>query len=115
MFSENELGAGVRAASPPVERSTRILVVDDDRVTRELLRGTFERQGYEVCVASSGEQALQLLQEETFPIILSDIHMLEVDGHALLCYLNKAGSQSVVILMTGYGSLEGAMDAIHQG
>ena len=102
-------------ASLSSRRANRLLVVDDDRVLRELLKGIFEREGYGVWVASSGEQALQLFAKENFPIILSDINMLEVDGHALLSHLNKSGSDSVVILMTGFGSLEGAMEAIHHG
>jgi len=113
-LEESNLGvAGLMIDARP--NRLRLLIVDDDRVIRELLRGIFEREGYEISLASSGEQALHLLRTETFPIIISDVQMLEVGGHALLSYLNKTGSQSIVILMTGYGSLEGAMEAIHQG
>jgi two-component system, NtrC family, response regulator AtoC len=93
----------------------RILVVDDDKVTRELLRGILERDGYLVSLAESGEAALGILKDDTYPIILSDIHMFELDGIQLLSYLKKSGVKSIVILMTGYGSLEGAIKAIHEG
>jgi two-component system, NtrC family, response regulator AtoC len=93
----------------------RVLVVDDDKVTRELLKGILEKDGYCVSVAESGEAALSILKGEAFPIILSDIHMFELDGIQLLSYLKNSGSKSIVILMTGYGSLEGAIKAIHEG
>ncbi len=97
------------------QNSLPILVVDDDKVTRELLRAILERDGYDVALAESGEQALTILKDKTFPIILSDINMFDLDGIGLLSYLKKSGSQSVVILMTGFGSLEGAIQAIHEG
>jgi two-component system, NtrC family, response regulator AtoC len=93
----------------------KILVVDDDRVTRELLRASLEREGYQVYQAESAELALNQIQESCFPIILSDINMVGMGGIGLLSELKRQGSDSVVILMTGYGSLEGAIEAIHEG
>lgn len=93
----------------------KILVVDDDEVTRKLLKEVLEKEKYTVSIAASGEAALGLLNKENFPIILSDIRMLEVDGLTILRQVKKRGSHSVVILMTGFGSLEGALDAIREG
>lgn len=93
----------------------KILVVDDDEVTRKLLREVLEKQGYEVQLASSGEEAIRFVRTRGFSVILSDIRMYDVDGMAVLKEVNKMGSQSVVILMTGFGSMEGAVDAIREG
>lgn len=93
----------------------KILVVDDDRATRELLKAILEHEGYQVVLSESGDEALSILQQEQCAIILSDINMDGLDGIQLLYELKRLNSDSVVILMTGYGSLEGAVEAIHEG
>lgn len=92
-----------------------ILVVDDDRVTRELLRGILSSEGDLVDIASSGAEAMEMIERNKYPIILSDINMPELTGLDLLNHLKRSGSQAVVILITGFGSLEGAIEAIHVG
>jgi DNA-binding NtrC family response regulator len=92
-----------------------ILVVDDDEVTRNLLREVLQREGYSVRLAASGEEALKLMTRDRFPIIISDIRMVEMDGMAVLREVKKNHLQSSVILMTGFGSMEGAIQAIQQG
>jgi len=96
-------------------KGPRVLVVDDDRVTRELLRGSLEREGYAICIASSGEQALEMLRTGEYAVVLSDVQMLQLDGFGLLAQLKKGGQVPVMILMTGFGTLEGAIEAIHEG
>jgi DNA-binding NtrC family response regulator len=93
----------------------RILVVDDDEVTRKLLKEVLERQGYGVQLAASGEDAVRALKKETFPIVLSDIRMIELDGMAVLREAKKVSVNTVVVLMTGFGNVEGAVEAIQQG
>jgi DNA-binding NtrC family response regulator len=95
--------------------SIRILVVDDHEVTRKLLLEVLEKQGYVVRLAASGEEAVRLIQRETFPVVISDIRMLELDGMGVLREVKKTGSGSAVILMTGFGSMEGAIEAIQEG
>ncbi len=93
----------------------KLLIVDDDKVTRDLLGEIFERENYEVSQVESGEQALKIFKREEFAIILSDIRMLEVNGLELLTQLKKSGSHGVVILMTGFGTMDGAIEAIQKG
>ena len=81
----------------------KILVVDDDDATRQLLREVFEKQDYEVTLACSGEEARKLLGADAFEVILSDIRMLELDGVGLLTHIKERGIPSVVILMTAMG------------
>ncbi len=95
--------------------SLKVLVVDDDDVSRRLLKEVLEKEKYSVRVAESGEEALQILQKESFPIILSDIRMLETDGMTVLRVAKRAQHQAAVILMTGFGSMEGAVEAIQEG
>ena len=92
-----------------------ILVVDDDEVTRKLLREVLERDGYQVTLAPNGEEAVKALKKQVFPIVLSDIRMLELDGMAVLRSVKKSEPDTAVILMTGFGSMEGAIEAIQEG
>ena len=92
-----------------------LLVVDDDKVTRDLLHEIFEKEGFHVELANSGEAAMRKLEDGQFPLILSDIRMLDVDGMALLSHIKRTGGSSVVILMTGFGTMEGAIQAIQTG
>jgi two-component system, NtrC family, response regulator AtoC len=93
----------------------KLLVVDDDRVTRDLLREIFEKEGYSVFSAASGEEAVKMIAREEFPIVVSDIRMVELDGMGVLGAIKKMHPQSVVILMTGFGTMEGAIEAIQRG
>ncbi len=96
-------------------KANRLLVVDDDSVTRDLLREVFEAEGYEVSLAASGEEALRALAQGSFPLVLSDIRMLGIDGIELLAKVRKDRPETFVILMTGFGNLEGAVRAIQEG
>lgn len=94
---------------------TRVLVVDDHEVTRKLLREVLEKEGYSAQLAESGEEAVRLIGLETFPVVISDIRMLELDGMAVLREVKRLRAGSAVILMTGFGSMEGAVEAIRDG
>ncbi len=93
----------------------KILVVDDDEVTRKLLKEVLEKEGYSVRLASSGKEALLFLKKDPYPILLSDIKMAEMDGMAVLKQAQKINTRTAVILMTGFGSMEGAIEAIQEG
>jgi two-component system response regulator AtoC len=95
--------------------SQKVLVVDDDEVTRKLLKEVLEKDGYTVVMAASGEEAVKEIKDHVFPIVLSDIRMLELDGMAVLHAAKKSSSETAVILMTGFGSMEGAVEAIQDG
>lgn len=93
----------------------KMLIVDDDKVTRELLSEVFVAEGYEIETEQSGESALELLGRTEFPLILSDIRMLEIDGLAVLSQVREKSPHSIVVLMTGFGTMEGAIEAIQKG
>ena len=101
--------------SQPLARGPWVLVVDDDEVTRNLLEEILVREGYRVKLAVSGEAAIELLARSPYPIVVSDIRMLQADGLAVLRAAKAADSLCSVILMTGFGSLQGAVDAVKAG
>jgi two-component system NtrC family response regulator len=90
----------------------RILVVDDERGMCEFLRFLLQEEGYAVDVAHSGDQALAKVEEDKFQLILVDIKMPGLDGLEMLRKLREADADTVVIVMTGYSSLDSAIKAI---
>jgi len=90
----------------------RILVVDDERGMCEFLRFLLQEEGYEVDIAHSGDQALTKVGESKFHLILADIKMPGLDGLEMLRKLREADEETVVIVMTGYSSLDSAIKAI---
>lgn len=96
-------------------RLKKMLIVDDDEVTRKLLHEIFVKEGFETRLAESGESAVAVLRREAFPIVISDIRMLELDGLAVLTEAKRREPNCAVILMTGFGSMEGAVQAVQKG
>lgn len=93
----------------------KILVVDDDAVTLNMLKEFLEGRNFQVFLAQNPEQALQEVSKHSIPLVLSDIRMEESDGLSLLSDLKKKHPKTVMILMTGFGSMEGAIEAIQKG
>ena len=92
-----------------------ILVVDDDPETLSLLRGVLSEEGYEVATTKSANAVLGMVAQRSPDLIMSDIHMPELDGLSLLSELRSRGHDMPVILMTAYGSLKTAVDGIQAG
>ena len=95
-------------------RKPVILIVDDERNTREGLARAL-RRAYHVLLAESGARALQLLQENAVDIMLSDVRMPGMDGLALMQRALARTPQPVCILLTAYGSVETAVEAMKRG
>jgi two-component system response regulator AtoC len=93
----------------------RILVVDDEENLRLVLRTLLKRQGYEVETAASGEEALGLVDTFGPDVILTDVRMPKMGGLDLLSTLKAKGNEATVIVMSAYGSLDVALEAIKAG
>jgi len=93
----------------------KILVVDDEEVTRLSLAEILSLEGYQVASARSGEEALQKLEEEAFDLVLADLVMKEVDGLQVMEAAKKLSPETVVIMLTAHGTLESAIQAMRQG
>lgn len=104
-----------KAARPSESKAAAILIVDDDPVTRELLRASLSADGFDTDVASDGQSALELVEKRDYAIVLSDVEMSPVDGLALVSVLRDRGIRAIPVLMTGFGTLQGAVSALHNG
>jgi DNA-binding NtrC family response regulator len=94
----------------------RILIVDDDAVTCELLCEVFQRQGFNAHLEHSGEAALSVMTTQHPDVIVSDIRMkTPVDGLTLLDHVRRQYPKTPVVLMTAFGSLDTAIRAVKQG
>jgi signal transduction histidine kinase len=93
----------------------KILIVDDEKVTMKNLEHVMKNEGYEVIGTESGQNALKLLDEYQFDVILTDIRMEEVDGIQILKRCRELYPDTEVIMITGYASLESAIHAMKQG
>ena len=92
-----------------------VLIVEDDAALREALSDTLELAGYAVRVAGDGSTALEMLQQESIGMVVSDVQMRPMDGHTLLRQIKSIYSDLPVLLMTAYGSIEQAVAAMHDG
>ncbi|MGE0681413.1 MAG: sigma-54-dependent transcriptional regulator [Candidatus Binatia bacterium] len=93
----------------------RVLVVDDDARTRRVLEIMLQKMGHETRAACNGREALELAQHESFDLVLTDLRMPEMDGVALLDALRAQSVEAPVILLTAYGTVENAVEAMKKG
>ena len=97
-----------------------ILVVEDDLDLREALGDTLTIAGYKVVLAQDGRMALDVLEKQndekqTFAMVITDIQMPKMDGHALLKQIKKRWPEVPVLVMTAYGTIQKAVEAIRDG
>lgn len=93
----------------------KILVVDDEPGIRETIRQFLNEEGFRCEMAATGKKALDLLKAESFDLLLSDIKMPEMDGTKLLEHTREWSSQTLVIIMTAFASVETAVKALRLG
>ena len=93
----------------------KILIVDDELVVRDSLNRMFQDEGYETKAASSGKEALEGLNAGDFDLALLDIRMPGMDGIALHAKLHEIDPDLMVIIMTGYASVDTAVQALKRG
>lgn len=93
----------------------KIMVVDDEPIVGKRLRQALEKSGYEIEVYENGTDALKRIGEEDFDIIVTDVRMDEVDGLDILEGVTTRGSQTKVIIITGYATIELAREALAKG
>jgi len=93
----------------------RILITDDDSDLRELLTEAVKNWGYEVSVSKDGEEALRKLRMEHYDIVITDLMMPGMDGLTLLKKVKELDKEILVIIITGYATIETAVKAIETG
>jgi len=95
--------------------SKRILIVDDEQNARDALRTMLVEDGYEVAEASNGQEALGLLPAFAPAVVLADVRMPKMDGITLLRKAREAGHDAAFVMMTAFGSIETAVEAMRAG
>jgi DNA-binding NtrC family response regulator len=95
--------------------SKSILIAEDEQVLRQSLAQLLASEGYEVTEAGDGKQAVAALLQRPFDAIVSDVRMPEMDGCALLGQVQKIAPQTPVIIITAYGTVENAVEAMRAG
>ncbi len=98
-----------------ITKSAKILIVDDEVGIREALQDIFIQEGYKTETAQTGKEALDVCQKETFDVAIIDVRLPDMDGTSLLEALKKLDSNMVRIIITGYPSLENAVQSLNSG
>ena len=95
--------------------NTKILIVDDEIIMRESLAGWLERDGHDVKTAASGEEALEKVKDTHFDILLVDIKMEGISGLDVLKHIKESDPEVAVVMITAYGSISTAIEAMKNG
>ena len=95
--------------------SAQILVIDDDKVMRDACYQILSRQGYRVEMAPNARQGLALLEKISFDAVLLDLVMPDIDGLETLKRIRGIDPESEVIIITGYGTIQSAVESIKAG
>jgi two-component system response regulator AtoC len=95
--------------------AVKLLVVDDDPVTVGLLKEVLSKEGYEVETALSGEEAIRRGTDHPFDLIITDVRMGDKDGMDVLRTFKQISPETTVIIITAFGSIETAIEAIREG
>ncbi len=95
--------------------TTEILLIDDDIQSNKLLSIALERAGYSVSNTFCGEKAQQILERNSFTIVITDLILPDISGLSILKYIQENAPQTTVILITGHASAETAVEAMKNG
>jgi diguanylate cyclase (GGDEF)-like protein len=102
-------------AGEVVEGQAKILVVDDEESVRHTITELLEIKNFCVTATESAEHALKLLEQTAFDLVLSDLLMPKIDGIALAKTIKEMGLKVPVVVMTGYASIETAVESMKAG
>ena len=97
------------------ERKSRILIVEDDENIRRTMENILQQKGYETDTAKTGQEAEKKAKAHFYNLALLDIKLPDMEGTQLLAKLNGIAPKMLKIMVTGYPSLENAMEALNQG
>ena len=92
-----------------------ILVVDDEEIIRDTLSKDLQDFGYDVCIAQDGDEAIVLYKEKMHDLVLLDLVMMELGGLDVAREILKLNPDVKIIILTGYGSIESAIEALRLG
>ena len=99
----------------PILKEARLLVVDDEESLRITTAAIFEKEGYIVDTASSGDEAIDLLNKADYDLVLTDLHMEGGDGLSVLSQIRRHAPLTISVVLTGFASVESAIAALQEG
>ena len=100
-----------RRTAPPVE----VLIIDNDRAHAEAVAESLGRIGFHCRVAASGSDGARIIEEQDFDVIITDLVMHDVDGLGILARAKSTQPDTEVILLTGHGTVQSAVEAMRKG
>jgi diguanylate cyclase (GGDEF)-like protein/PAS domain S-box-containing protein len=98
-----------------MERQSKVLVVDDDQFALQSIAKVLESESYQLVTETSGSEAIELLRQGSFDLVLTDLKMPGIDGLEVLKWTRETTPQAVVLILTGYASVESAIEALREG
>ncbi len=98
-----------------MQNSAKILIIDDEKIALKNLEHVMKKDGYDVTGTQSGQNALKLLDEHHFDVVLTDLRMEKVDGMQILKRCRELYPDTEVIMITGYATLQSAVDTMKHG
>lgn len=99
----------------PLLNEAKLLVVDDEESLRITTAAIFEREGYIVDTASSGDEAIDLISKTDYDLVLTDLHMEGGDGLSVLSQIRRKAPLTISVVLTGFASVESAIAALQEG
>ncbi|HOO37914.1 MAG TPA: response regulator [Deltaproteobacteria bacterium] len=93
----------------------KVLVIDDDEGDCCLVEDVLAEDSIEVVKAVGGEQGIRILSEEEFPVVITDLRMPDIDGMAIIDFIRKRQMDSLIVVITGYASIDSVIDALRAG
>lgn len=108
-------GLAATATAGLADHPIRVLVVDDDEAHAEAVAESLERVGYECVVAAGGREAMRLIEEQVFDIVLTDLMMGEIGGLEVLAKAKRELPDVEVVILTGHGTIKTAVTAMQAG
>ena len=93
----------------------RVLIIDDEDTIRDSMHQVLKKEGYQVREAADGKEGLSLFNQETFQVVFLDLKLPGLNGLRILGQMKEANPETPIIIITGYGSIESAVEAIKLG
>ncbi|KPJ69951.1 hypothetical protein AMJ44_01310 [candidate division WOR-1 bacterium DG_54_3] len=96
-------------------KTANVLIVDDEKIIQDSCSQILKKEGYRVKVATDGKEGLSTFKEELFHVVILDLKLPGMDGMEVLARIKEESPETPVIIITGYASIESAVEAIKQG
>jgi PleD family two-component response regulator len=96
-------------------QNKRVIVIDDDEGDCCLVEDILAEEGIEVVKAVGGEQGVRILGEQEFPVVITDLRMPDIDGFGIIDFIRKRHKETLIIVLTGYASIDSVIIALRLG